>query len=317
MKEIGGYFGLEELNGTPYYPNAIPLDKGRSCLMYVMKVKKISRIYLPTFLCDCVEEVLVNAGIEVKFYSIDDKLQPIFSKQLSEEDCLYLVNYYGQLTNQTIKEYQLRFPHVLVDNTQAFFQPPVTGVDTFYTCRKFFGVPDGAYLFTDKKMTNLLPVDHSNQRMEHLLGRYEENASKYYTTYQKNEELLDENPIRKMSKLTMNLLKAVPYKQIKQQRSQNFRVLSEQFKGSNLLSYQEVEGAFAYPLLVDNAIDIRKNLVKENIFLPTLWPNVVQQQAKNSLDYRFASNIIPLPCDQRYDEETMMYLSEKIQPFLR
>ena len=31
-----------------------------------------------------------------------------------------------------------------------FYAKPIHGNDTFYTCRKFFGVPDGAYLYTDK-----------------------------------------------------------------------------------------------------------------------------------------------------------------------
>lgn len=38
---------------------------------------------------------------------------------------------------------------IILDNTQSFFQKPISGIDTIYSCRKYFGVPDGAYLSTN------------------------------------------------------------------------------------------------------------------------------------------------------------------------
>lgn len=316
MREIGGYFGLEAFEGSPYYLNAIALDKARSCLLYIVKARRYSRIYLPDYLCDCVAEVLTASGVAVSFYTIDRHLQPVFSQQLSAEEGLYLVNYYGQLSNRVIQEFQKKYKNIIVDNTQAFFQPPVAGVDTFYTCRKFFGVPDGAYLFTNQRLTADLPIDSSRTRLGHLLGRFEDSAENYYQEYQENEDLLDNNPIMKMSQLTANLLRAVPYEAIKRQRTRNVTVLSRELGEHNSLSYRKVEGAFAYPLLVDNGIKIREALAAKRIYLPTLWPNVIKSQAKTSLAYQYAQNILPLPCDQRYTQEDMIYLVEQLQPFL-
>ena len=66
---------------------------------------------------------------------------------------------------------------LIVDNTQAFCFSD-RGVDTFYSARKFFGVPDGAYLYTDKFLNVELEQDVSCQRCEHLLRRIDEGAER-------------------------------------------------------------------------------------------------------------------------------------------
>ena len=47
--------------------------------------------------------------------------------------------------------------------------------------------------------------------MSHILGRYEENAGKYYQAMLDNAAGYEGMEIRKMSRLTGNLLKAIDY----------------------------------------------------------------------------------------------------------
>ena len=47
--------------------------------------------------------------------------------------------------------------------------------------------------------------------------------------------------------------------------------------------------------------------------MPTLWPNVITNKLKGTLEYDMALNILPLPCDQRYNEEDMEYMIEIIK----
>ena len=49
---------------------------------------------------------------------------------------------------------------------------------------------------------------------------------------------------------------------------------------------------------------IRKDLQKKNIYIPTLWSYV----KKTLNEYSLAKNILPLPCDQRYNLNDMHYL---------
>ena len=61
-KEIGVYFELETFSGTEYYSNLIPLNNARNALAYVLKARKIKKIYLPHFLCDSVAKVCEREG---------------------------------------------------------------------------------------------------------------------------------------------------------------------------------------------------------------------------------------------------------------
>ena len=98
------------------------------------------------------------------------------------------------------------------------FQKPLKGIDTLYSCRKFWGVSDGAYLSTDASLTENKTVDYSAERMKHILGRYEHNAGTYYKDMLENAAKYDGMELRQMSKLTQNLLKAVDYDRAKKKR---------------------------------------------------------------------------------------------------
>ena len=78
---------------------------------------------------------------------------------------LYIVNFYGQLSNEYLKIWKQRYDRVIVDNAQSYFQMPVEGMDTLYTCRKYFGVADGAFLYSDTRLSKEIPLDESFERM--------------------------------------------------------------------------------------------------------------------------------------------------------
>lgn len=107
-------------------------------------------------------------GYLYEYYRISSDFLPVFDKKLSDNEYLYIVNYYGQISNEQIKMLQEKHKHIIFDNVQAFFQKPVQGIDTIYSCCKFFGVPDGAYLSTDCLMEEDLPEDMLSSRLKHL-----------------------------------------------------------------------------------------------------------------------------------------------------
>ena len=176
--EIGGYFGLEAFHGLEYHDGLVALNTARNALAYVLKARNIQKLYIPTFLCDCVEQVCIREGYAYEKYSIGPDFLPRFAGSLGEGEWLYVVNYYGQLSDQTLLGLQKQFGRIIVDHVQDFFRKPLPGVDTLYSCRKFFGVADGAYLATDSTLA--LPRDESRQRMEHVLGRFETGGSAFF-----------------------------------------------------------------------------------------------------------------------------------------
>ena len=317
MKEIGGYFGLEQLISKEFYKNLIPLNTGRNALLYILRARNIKKLYIPYYLCNSVGDMCKKNGYNVEFYRIASDFLPIFSRTLSEDEYIYIVNYYGQLTNEIIAALKLKYGQIILDNTQAFFQEPITGVDTIYTCRKFFGTPDGAYLSTNRKLEGKLDVDVSHNRMNHLMGRYEGIASDYYNDFKKNEESFEEEPLKEMSKLTHNILGAIDYEKTYQMREINYNYLENELSKHNILELITPQGAFAYPFYVENGIDVRNVLAKSKIYIPMLWPNVMAGVPEGSVEYKYAANILPIPCDQRYGTEDMKWIIRNLKDILK
>ena len=64
MKEIGGYFGLEPLMNRPYYPDLIAVNNARNALLYIIKARKVRKLFIPYFLCDSVSNLCLREQIE-------------------------------------------------------------------------------------------------------------------------------------------------------------------------------------------------------------------------------------------------------------
>lgn len=308
MKEIGGYIEFENYNGLEYHSDAIHLNCGRNCLAYLIECYGITKIFLPYFLCDSVFNVCKKYNLDVDFYYIDENFFPIIPDTFESKNWFYLVNYYGQLTVEQIESVKATFTNLIIDNAQDFFRKQFGDIPTIYTCRKFFGVCDGAYLYSKKKITHELERDVSYTRMNYLLGRYEKDASLFYAEASHNNSYFITEPIKKMSKLTENLMKSFDYEMIKLKRTENFLFLDNHLRNINKLKLRKVEGAFAYPLYLQNGVNIRKKLQRKKIYIPTLWPSVLEQCDEGFLEYDYALNILPLPVDQRYTQEDMEYI---------
>ena len=69
---------------------------------------------------------------------------------------------------------------------------------------------------------------------------------------------------------------------------------------------------FEYSYL-ENGHKIRKSLAKKKIYIPTLWPNVLSDTSKESIDYKYLANILPIPCDQRYGTDDMRYIINSLK----
>ena len=301
--EIGGYFGLENLIHKEYYPDLIALNTARNAVAYLIKTKRIKKLYIPSYLCDSIYKVCEREGCLYEFYEIDADFQPVFNQSLKDDEWLYIVNYFGQVAN--VKELKATYERIIIDNVQAFFEKPSEGIDTLYSCRKFFGVPDGSYLSSDLLIN--VEEDISFDRMTHILGRYEKTASEYYSTYTDNEEKYYDLPIKHMSKLTHNIMGAIDYEDVKKRRETNFHYLHNKLHELNGITVKETAGPFAYPFYVKDGMRIKKALAMKGIFIATLWPTAIPF---GGLAKDYSENILPLPCDQRYTIEDMKIVVE-------
>ena len=118
-----------------------------------------------------------------------------------------------------------------------------------------------------------------------------------------------------MSNLTENLLRAVDYDAVRVQRNENYEVLARELDGQNTWQLQQPDGPYCYPFYCANGPQVRKKLAEKKIYIPTLWPNVLKLEDPLAKD--LAENILPLPCDQRYDTEDMKQMLKELNAALQ
>ncbi len=315
MKEYGGYIQLDTYYGQEYYPDLLPLSSGRAALRLLIRTNGIKKLFLPDLCCSSVWEACEEEGISWEFYPVNHQFHPNFHQTLEEDEWLLLVNLYGLLSDETIRRITRQFPRVIADYTHAFFQRPLKDVPTLYSCRKFFGVPDGSYLSPGSlslslaKACQTLPVDHSYERMHFLLGRFEAPASLFYPEYASNNERFTQDPPRQMSKLTHNLLRAIDYEEAGRRRNQNFSYLHEKLGHINRLPLPIIPNPYTYPFWYredsPSGSWLREQLIQQKIYIPVLWPEILKLCPTDSFAHQAALNILPLPVDQRYTPEDM------------
>ena len=254
---------------------------------------------------------------------IENSLKPLLEKAIETRVDLVVADFIA-LKDQEIKEMHLHIPkqptpvyiektgeRLIVDNTQAFYAKPMAGIDTFYTCRKFFGVPDGAYLYTEKMLDEELEQDISYDRMTFLNKRIDLGAEAAYGDFQTLSKSLVGQPIKLMSNLTQRLMLGIDYEKVAQQRRDNYLQLHAALSKSNTLSLPLEDDAvpMVYPYLAP-VKGLRERLIENKVFVARYWPNVLDWTTKEDIEYLLAYQMLPLPVDQRYGEEYMQRMIE-------
>lgn len=315
QKAIGGYFSLELPYNEygEYHRDAIRLNTGRYCLEYVLRVKKYTKVYLPYYMCDAVLQPINKLGLDYKFYHIDKYFHIAEVLHPKKDEVILYCNYFG-LMDEYVKIVTDRYaPNIIIDNTQAFFSRPLPEIDTFYTCRKFFGVADGAYLYTNKEADFDIPQDYSSSRMLFLLDRLDKSAEEAFSDYHKSEDTLDHDEIKKMSKITQFIMSSIFYKSIADRRISNYTYLHDNLSSSNTLSVdlERKNVPMVYPFLSED-INLRKKLIDNKVYVASYWPNVKNMSNLESVESQFAVNLIPIPIDQRYGNDDLNKILEII-----
>jgi hypothetical protein len=300
VREIGGYFGLELNAGKEFHNDAIRLNTGRNALEYIIKANGYTKIYLPFFICDVVLQPIKKHNIEVAFYAIDEQLEPVFNYEAIENQSAFLyVNYFG-LKDLFVQTLHAKCKNLIIDNSQSFFSKHLPGTDSFYSARKFFGVPDGAYLYSNRKLDIALERDESSNRASHLLKRLDVDAKTGFNDFSNNEAKLENQEIKQMSSLSKALLSSIDYENAIQRRIENFDYLHASLKKLNKFKVERGLGTpIAYPFWNSNS-DLKKSLLVQKIYTPTYWENVKAWVEEKSLEYKMVNEVVYLPIDQRY-----------------
>lgn len=308
-KPIGGFFEFEIAEGNDLYHNdAIKLTTGRACLNYALKVIKPGKIYLPFYCCNALYEPISLNGIDYEFYSIDAQLEIENLPELKNNEIIIYTDFFGIKSSYTRFLASQYSDSLLIDNSHSFFQKQEYPDNfTFTSARKYFGVPDGAFLYaptnqktdmTIKRNTDI-SIDHNILR---LLGAQSEAFQKY-----KDYEKKLGSEIERISIFSEKVLSTLDYEKIRTIRERNFKMLHKQFGEQNRLNIDSKErDPFCYPFLPETPLK-KSDLYEEQIYIPNLWGEILNRETASEypMECTFSIDIAPIPIDHRYGVEDM------------
>lgn len=319
--EIGSYLELQLPKGREFYSqekDIARLNTGRTAIWHAFRMTGAKCIWIPLYQCDSVRDCLGEKGIEIKYYHTDKNFNPIDIKATADEAVLF-VNYYGIMSYERMKKLASPFLHSIIDNCQGFFCKPLPNAMNVYSCRKFVGVPDGAYVIgkDSHKFVEEYPQSYSSDTAAFLLKRIEYGCEgKGYDARNINEHRIDIEPIMKMSKLTRAILDGTDYEVIKQKRRENFQMAHELLGDINkidpFLYYDEETIPMVYPLVVEDD-NLLPKLQSAKHFQGHWWSYICDEQPVDSFEHWISRFVIPITIDQRYGREELEYLTNIIK----
>jgi hypothetical protein len=316
MKEIGGYLELQLPFKEQFYTNLINLNSGRSCLEYILRAKRFTKIYIPYYICDVIFEPIRKMGMQVELYSINENLTLKSNLKLNDSEALLYVNYFG-IKDDYLKTLSNQYANLIIDNAQAFYSRPNKNTITYYSPRKFFGVSDGGYLAMKDKIDIELDLDKSYRNSNFLLTRIDAGAEEGYKDFRSNEDRIRTNGLKRMSNLTTAILSSLDYVSIKQKREENFYSIHNELGSFNQLKCisRNIQGPMVYPFLTGKA-GLREFLLSNKIFVAKYWDNLNNTCDENSVEYLLATKLVALPIDQRYGLSEMNVILNLVKSFL-
>ncbi len=281
-------------NKTVFPQKAIFLNCARNCLRYAIKAYNIRVIHIPYYTCPTVWQAIQKEHCKIHFYHIDKNFMPV--KRFDKNDFILYTNYFG-ICAKNIKELDIKYPNLIVDNAQAFFMPKY-GIASFNSLRKFLEVPDGAFLSIDKHLN--LKFEKDTFSVEYLSAHKSINIASDYPDYYANENRFQNEDIKTMSDSTKELYTLTDIKYVKEKRLSNFYNFHKLLADINELKLElcDEDVPMYYPLLINNE-NLKNSLIEKGIFLPKYWNSM----PKNWTESYIREHLLLLPINENYEQE--------------
>tara|TARA_R110000796_G_scaffold98443_2_gene205885 strand:+ start:1399 stop:2349 length:951 start_codon:yes stop_codon:yes gene_type:complete len=311
---IGGYNQLP-LNSldTQLGADAYQFQSARAALYAYLSATKIKTLYVPNYICDSIFPALKSLAVEIKFYSVNERLLPIDCSKLTKksDSRVLLVNYFG-LLNEQIKMLTAVEPELfIVDNSQALFCEHIEGTTSIYSPRKFLGIPDGGLLRTTEKINIPEHRYDASDNVGHLLLRAAGEVQAGYERFLAAEQALECFIPKKISVISAHLIKCADINVIKEKRRRNYKILYHKFKLLNQLQFP-INGhvPLCYPLKLGGSVtSICRELIKSAIYLPRYWRSDFNGEVGRAM----YENTLFLPIDERISSDELMNLVKLIK----
>ena len=296
--QVGGHYPAILESRKNRTPGRNGYNSARACLYAVLMKVRPDRVFLPNYMCDAVFKAVMQAGCQVTTYSIGNDFMPNEPISVSDNEVILVPNYFGLCRDVVLTQLD-RFPRssVIVDCSQAYFEPRFDCLATIYSPRKFLPVADGGFVASDLPLEES-PADDvaSIARYQYLLRSQYLGTAATRTEYLAAEASFDAINNNAISTLTLKLVETLDVDFIARRRTENFDLLSELDELNELRLSRGVQVPLCYPLSIPAGKSLKTRLIDRQIFVPTYWPNVAP---RSPMEENLVNNTLFLAVDHR------------------
>lgn len=314
MKDIGSYIELEFAKGMELFKdvpssNILRLNTCRAAICHAVHCYGVKKVWIAKYQCDVVRDFLLNDGLEVYYYDINEEFNPLLDNN-DENTAIVLTNYFGILGDRHFDPLISKYHNVIIDNAQALFYHPKNNCINCYSPRKFVGSPDGAYVIGKNVNKFDYEIDSSSNSAQFLLMRYEYGCNgNGYKNKKENDDRINNSKIKLMSPLTYAILDSIDYDEIKEKRKKNYNYARSILDISNKLDLEKISdpdcAPMGYPYWQD--FEIIPTFHKYHVYQARYWEHILDEYTENDIEYKFAKYLALLCIDQRYGKEEIDY----------
>ena len=332
MREIGSEFWdvPTTKNRNTLFPEATQwFLSGRSALKAILQeLSGCNTVALPSWCCDSMIKPFVDARLEVHFFPVYWSDGQLIQERSFDCDVLFVIDYFGYTrSNPDLNSFK---GVVIRDLTHSLFSTMYSDADYYFgSLRKWCGVWTGGYAWS--KDGHELQMEDSDDQGYSL---FREQAMQlknsyihgwgvkdkgYLKVFDTAEEILENIGITKAADRDICLAQQLDVELIRTRRRANAEILRTAFPEWLIFpEMRETDCPMFVPIIVPNNCrdELRRFLIKEDIYCPIHWPISEYHQLDNRTRYLY-DNELSLVCDQRYTEEDMYRMVEVIKMFMR
>ena len=325
---IGGMFGLEELPVKQYSPapfltgNSVLMANARSGIAFLIERLSPAHVWMPSYFCDHVLKIVKERAAAIRYYEVNACLaipSSAWVDDVRENDLVVMVDYFGFPCDSGIKkQVKERGARLLEDASQALLSEGVGGYSDFvlFSPRKFLGVPDGGVLvirqgsLPETVSLQDSPIEWWQKSLIASVLRSEfdrHGGSRRWFELFREAEVQAPVGAYAMSDVSGMLLRhGFDFVKIAGQRVKNYTALAHELGDYALFPIVPPDVVpVGFPVRVADRDRIRQKFFNHAIYPPVHWPiqGVVPDEYRDS--HVLSSEIMTIPCDQRYREQDM------------
>ena len=311
------------------------LRSGRDAFKAVAMLNREThnKVLLPALCCNSMVMPFRIYDYSIEYYSINNNFtanyHELFNK-LDEKTIFVYMNYFGNISLKTgqLTRLKKQFSNTLFieDNTHDILKSKSEGfMPDFSICsiRKWFALPDGGILTANhqtlKNMINFevdqffssIREEALKLKSEYLVSGDRNIKDVFLKKFRKSNAYLDaDTSIRTMSKSSADILKKLKIEDMFNIRIKNCVALNSLIMKS-IIGRLETAPSLYFPVIIHKRDYVQKKLADLGIYCPVIWPIPNEARKLCSFSDYISDHILALPCDHRYTQDDMHYISAK------